>query len=78
MEQRRHFERCMMKIRNDRLKIHIISVGHGDSILIEMPDLKGKNGENDKASIGLVDAGGFDDQRRKQNPGIHQIIVNLP
>ncbi len=45
-------------IRNDRLRIHVINVGHGDSILIELPDSL-RDGVR-RPRIGLVDAGGED------------------
>ena len=45
-------------IRNDNLRIHVVNVGHGDSILVEFPDY-GK-GANRKPRFGLVDAGGED------------------
>jgi beta-lactamase superfamily II metal-dependent hydrolase len=44
-------------ISNDRLRIHVINVGHGDSILIEFPD---DNTDHRRPRFGLVDAGGED------------------
>ena len=43
---------------NDRLRIHVIHVGHGDCILIEMPDRAGAGGR--QVRLGMVDAGGMD------------------
>ena len=42
--------------RNDKLRIHVVNVGHGDSILVELPDCDGK------VRFGLVDAGGEDSE----------------
>ena len=46
---------------NDYLRIHVINVGHGDSILVELPDYRigGR-----RLRFGLVDAGGEDSQVR--------------
>jgi len=43
---------------NSQLRIHIVNVGHGDSILVELPDLV--EGVTRKPRFGLVDAGGSD------------------
>jgi hypothetical protein len=43
---------------NDRLRIHIVHVGHGDCVLIEMPDLV--NAGVRRVRFGMVDAGGMD------------------
>jgi beta-lactamase superfamily II metal-dependent hydrolase len=46
---------------NDNLRIHIINVGHGDSILVEFPDYREPGaGGGRKPWFGLVDAGGED------------------
>jgi beta-lactamase superfamily II metal-dependent hydrolase len=45
-------------IRNDKLRIHVINVGHGDSLLVEFPDAG--TGQDRKPRFGLVDAGGED------------------
>ena len=45
-------------IRNDRLRIHVINVGHGDSILVEFPDVRSDGVYRPR--FGLVDAGGED------------------
>lgn len=45
-------------IHNNKLRMHIINVGHGDCILVEFPDY-GK-GANRRPRFGLVDAGGED------------------
>jgi len=44
---------------NDKLRVHIINVGHGDSILVEFPD--SGRGASRRLRFGLVDAGGTDD-----------------
>ena len=44
--------------RNDNLRIHVVNVGHGDAIIIELPDAT-ENG-NRVPRFGLVDAGGED------------------
>ena len=46
-----------MSIENDILRIHVINVGHGDSILVELPDYK--LADRKIPWFGLVDAGGF-------------------
>jgi hypothetical protein len=46
-------------IHNNMLRIHVINVGHGDSILVEFPD-DTRNGRRPR--FGLVDAGGEDRQ----------------
>ena len=46
---------------NNNLRIHVVNVGHGDSILIEFPDER-RNGRRPR--FGLVDAGGEDRQVR--------------
>ena len=38
---------------NNRIRIHVINVGHGDSLLVEFPD-----GPDGRPRFGLVDAGG--------------------
>ena len=48
-------------ITNDMLRIHVINVGHGDSILVEFPDATAGGG---RPRFGLVDAGGEDSQVR--------------
>lgn len=44
--------------RNNQLRIHVVNVGHGDSILVEFPDLI--DGGTRMPRFGLVDAGGMD------------------
>ena len=44
-------------INNNALRMHVINVGHGDSILVEFPD-ESSNGRRPR--FGLVDAGGED------------------
>ncbi|MEJ2720574.1 MAG: hypothetical protein P8181_05465 [bacterium] len=48
-------------IANNMLRIHIINVGHGDSILVELPD---DTTGGRRPRFGLVDAGGEDAQVR--------------
>jgi beta-lactamase superfamily II metal-dependent hydrolase len=48
-------------INNDMLRIHVINVGHGDSILVEFPDA---TAGGRRPRFGLVDAGGEDSQAR--------------
>lgn len=48
---------------NNTLRIHVINVGHGDSILIEFPD---ENLNGRRPRFGLVDAGGEDQQVRSK------------
>lgn len=43
---------------NEKVRIHVINVGHGDSILVEFPDYR--DGNQYRPSFGLVDAGGED------------------
>jgi len=47
---------------NNTLRIHVINVGHGDSILVEMPDKVSNDGRLPR--FGLVDAGGEDTEVR--------------
>jgi len=42
---------------NDRLRIHIVHVGHGDCVLIEMPEV---DTDGRRAKFSMVDAGGTD------------------
>jgi beta-lactamase superfamily II metal-dependent hydrolase len=46
---------------NNVLRIHVINVGHGDSILVELPD---QTGNGRRPRFGLVDAGGEDAETR--------------
>ena len=51
-------------IANSDLRIHIINVGHGDSILVELPD--DNIGQNPKPRFGLVDAGGTKKESKRK------------
>ncbi len=53
-------------IENDKLRIHVINVGHGDSILVEFPDKKGPTDSTGIPRFGLVDAGGKKSKVKKK------------
>ena len=46
--------------KNDRLRIHVVHVGHGDCVLVEMPDLVEEDNDVRRVRFGMVDAGGMD------------------